>query len=109
MKTRKSGAVKSQPRTRLQVIERRLRKAHGHPRHHNPPEPLDDLIFLVLSRMTQEIKYLRTYRALREAFPSWEAVRDAPLIEVEEMLGDAGLAPTKSRQIQAILKESTLR
>lgn len=98
---RNRGAVQA----RLREVERRLRDAYGRPRHHNPKDPLDDLIFVVLSRMTQEVKYLRTYRALREHLPSWDTVRDAPLGGLEEILGDAGLAPTKARQIQAILKE----
>jgi len=86
-------------------IERRLRAAYGQPRHYNPADPLDDLIFLVLSRMTQEVKYVRTYRALRTEMPSWGVVKDAPTGELETLLQDAGLALTKSRQIQAILRE----
>ena len=86
-------------------VERRLRAVHGQPRHHNPEDPLDDLIFLVLSRMTQEVKYVRTYRALRTEFSDWEGVRDAPAVDLEEILRDAGLAATKSRQVPAILDE----
>lgn len=89
----------------VREVERRLRRVYGSPRHHNPEDPLDDLIFLVLSRMTQEIKYVRTYQSLRSAFADWEGVRDAPADDLEEILGDAGLAATKSRQITAILHE----
>lgn len=109
MKTRKSATVKLSHPERLQAIERLLRVAYGEPRHHNPANPLDDLIFLVLSRMTQEVKYLRSYRALRHKLPSWGAVMDASVNDLEELLQDAGLAPTKSRHIQAILKEIQVR
>ncbi len=109
MKTRKSTAVKAADAKRLAEIERRLRSVYGQPRHHNPPDPLDDLIFLVLSRMTQEVKYLRTYELLRRVMPTWGVVRDAPADALEGLLQDAGLAPTKSRQIQAILKEIEAR
>ena len=105
MKTRKSTEVKAVESQHLGEIERRLRDRYGQPRHHNPLDPLDDLIFLVLSRMTQEVKYLRTYRGLRDNLPTWGAVMDAPTDDLENLLQDAGLAPTKSRQIQAILKE----
>jgi endonuclease III len=114
MKTRKSFRVK-EPRvglsrpTLLRKIERRLRERYGQPRHHNPADPLDDLIFVVLSRMTQETKYLRTYQALRERLPTWGAVRDAPIEGLESLLADAGLAATKSQHIQAILKEIAVR
>lgn len=88
---------------RVREIERRLRAAYGQPRHFNPDDPLDDLIFLVLSRMTQEVKYVRTYSRLRDSLSTWYAVRDAPPDELEALIHEAGLAPTKADQIQAIL------
>lgn len=109
MKTRKSRVVNPGDARRLRKIEAKLRATYGQPRHHNPSDPLDDLVFLVLSRMTQEVKYLRTYQALREQMPAWGAVMESPVGELEELLGDAGLAPTKSRHIQAILKEIEAR
>ena len=90
---------------RIREIERRLRKTYGRPRHFNPSDPLDDLIFLVLSRMTQEIKYVRTYFRLRSSLWTWDAVRDAPPNELEALIHEAGLAPTKTTQIQAILSD----
>ncbi len=90
---------------RAREIERRLEAVHGRPRHFNPLDPLDDLLFLVISRMTQEIKYVRTYSRLRDSLSTWEAVRDAPPDELESLIHEAGLAPTKTAQIQAILRE----
>ena len=94
---------------RLREIEARLRREYGQPRHFNPADPLDDLIFLVLSRMTQEIKYIRTYSRLRDSLSTWHAVRDAPPDELETLIHEAGLAPTKAAQIQAILGEIEAR
>ena len=88
---------------RIREIERRLKKVYGRPRHFNPEDPLDDLIFLVLSRMTQEVKYVRTYSRLRSSLSTWNEVRDAPPDELESLIHEAGLAPTKAAQIQAIL------
>jgi len=93
----------------LREVERRLRNSYGQPRHQNPRAPLDDLIFIMLSRMTQETKFVRSYRALVEAYPTWDRLRDAPLSEVVERIRDAGLAPTKARHFQEILKEVTAR
>ena len=90
---------------RARRIERRLRMKYGQPRHFNPEDPLDDLIFLVLSRMTQEIKYVRTYSRLRGALSTWHEVRDAPSDELEAVIQEAGLAPTKAAHIQAILAD----
>lgn len=94
---------------RTHEIERRLRAVYGQPRHHNPADPLDDLVFVVLSRMTQEIKYVRTYDRLRSTLPTWSAVRDAPPGTLEELIHEAGLAPTKAAQIRAILVEIEAR
>ena len=94
---------------RIREIERRLRIAYGQPRHFNPTDPLDDLIFLVLSRMTQEIKYVRTYSRLRNSLSTWHAVRDAPPDELEGLIHEAGLARTKTAQIQEILREIEAR
>ena len=90
---------------RVREIERQLRNAYGQPRHFNPEDPLDDLVFLVLSRMTQEIKYMRTYARLRRSLSTWNEVRDAPPDELEALIHEAGLAPTKAAQTLAILAE----
>ena len=99
------GSTESAPgdSRRIREIERRLKKVYGRPRHFNPEDPLDDLIFLVLSRMTQEVKYVRTYSRLRGSLSTWDEVRDAPPDELETLIHEAGLAPTKAVQIQAIL------
>ena len=94
---------------RLREIDDRLRREYGRPRHFNPADPLDDLIFLVLSRMTQEVKYVRTYSRLRDSLSTWHAVRDAPPDELEALIHEAGLAPTKAAQIQATLGEIETR
>ena len=53
--------------------------------------------------MTQEIKYVRTYSRLQASLSTWNAVRDAPPDELEMLIHEAGLAPTKTAQIQSIL------
>ena len=105
------GSTESAPGDdrRIREIERRLKNAYGRPRHFNPADPLDDLIFLVLSRMTQEIKYVRTYSRLRSSLSTWNEVRDAPPDELEELIHEAGLASTKAAQIQALLAEIEAR
>ena len=45
-------------------------------------------------------------RRLRERFPTWEEVRDAPVEEVEEAIRPGGLAQAKAPRIQAILERA---
>ena len=48
---------------------------------------------------------MRALRArLRERFPSWEAVRDAPVEEIEEAIRPGGISKVKSVRIQEILR-----
>jgi endonuclease III len=109
MSSRSPISVKPAGPSWLAEIEQRLRLEYGQPRHSNPVRPLDDLIFLVLSRMTQEVKYVRTYRALKERFHPWQAVLDAPDDAIEAVLRDGGLAFTKTRQIKRMLREIQAR
>ena len=102
---RQMTAIEQDQEQILREVERRLRREHGQPRHHNPRDPLDDLVFVALSRMTQEVKYLRTYHALRQKLSTWEEVRDAPRGQLVYLLQDAGLAQTKAQHLQDLLRE----
>ena len=47
------------------------------------------------------------YLALRERFPTWEAVRDAPVDEIEEAIRPGGISKVKSARIKSILRAIT--
>ncbi len=82
----------------------RLRAAYGKPELVPHEAPVDELILTVLSQNTNDRNRDVAYGRLRERFPSWDAVRDAPQPEVEEAIRPGGLAPTKSKVIQGILR-----
>ncbi len=65
--------------------------------------PVDELILTVLSQNTNDRNRDVAYARLRERLPSWEAVREAPVAEVEEAIRPGGLAPTKAVRIKEIL------
>ena len=72
-----------------------------------PPHraPLDELILTVLSQSTNDRNRDVAFLRLRDRFGgSWEAVRDAPLAEVEEAIQPGGLHRQKSVRIQEILR-----
>ncbi len=72
-----------------------------------PIDPLDELINTILSQNTNDLNRDRAYRALRSAFPAWEAVRDAPTKQVVEAIKSAGLANQKGPRIQKVLERIT--
>jgi endonuclease III len=70
-------------------------------------DPLDELINTILSQNTNDLNRDRAYRALRTAFPTWEAVRDAPTKQVIAAIKPAGLANQKGPRIQKVLERIT--
>jgi endonuclease-3 len=66
--------------------------------------PLDELILTVLSQSTNDRNRDTAFLALRDRFPSWEAIRDAPVEEVEAAIRPGGISRVKSVRIQSILR-----
>jgi endonuclease III len=90
--------------SRVRAIRERLRSVYGVPDWPPHGEPLDELVLTVLSQSTNDRNRDVAYERLRERFPSWEAVRDAPVAEVEEAIRPGGISQVKSERIQQILR-----
>jgi endonuclease III len=82
----------------------RLRERYGRPSTRIHGAPIDELVLTVLSQNTNDRNRDVAYERLRERFPSWEAVRDAPVEEIEDAIRPGGLAVTKAPRIQRILE-----
>jgi endonuclease-3 len=89
---------------RVRALRDRLRLVYGRPSAPPHRQPVDELIMTVLSQSTNDRNRDVAYLRLRDRFPSWEAVRDAPLEEVEEAIRPGGISKVKSERIQAILR-----
>lgn len=91
-------------RRRVTAIRDRLREVYGVPVMAPHEQPLDELILTVLSQSTNDRNRDVAYERLRERFPSWGAVMEAPNEEVEEAIRPGGISKVKSRRIQDILR-----
>jgi endonuclease III len=69
---------------------------HGH--------PIAELVLTVLSQSTNDRNRDVAYLRLRERLPTWEAVMEAPVWEVEEAIRPGGISKVKSARIKAILE-----
>jgi endonuclease III len=98
-------AWKRPRRARVRAIRDRLRELYGRPVNQPHGHPIAELVRTILSQNTSDGNRDRAYERLRERFPTWEEVRDAPTEEVEEAIRPGGLAPTKAPRIQAVLRE----
>jgi endonuclease-3 len=89
------------------TVHQRLLDFFGYPEWRNPLPPLDELVSTILSQNTNDNNRDKAFNALVARFPTWEAVRDAPLIEVQDAIRPAGLANQKGARIQQVLREIT--
>ena len=87
-----------------QEIHTRLLDYYGLPTWHQPLAPIAELVSTILSQNTNDTNRDRGFDRLRERFPTWEEVRDAPPEEVIEAIRPAGLANQKGPRIQNALQ-----
>jgi len=99
-----SAAWAPPARRRVLRVRDRLREVYGVPLMAPHGQPLAELILTVLSQSTNDRNRDVAYLRLRRRFACWEAVRDAPLAEVEEAIRPGGISKVKSARIQAILR-----
>ena len=70
-------------------------------------DPLSELVSALLSHRTKNRDSGRAYARLRERFPTWEAVRDAPTAEIEAAVSACTWPEQKAPRIQAVLRAIT--
>ena len=105
---RPDGGRPPSPAT-VREIYRRLKKAFG---PLDPPrwqDPLDELIFTVLSQNTSDVNSGRAFEAMRARFASWEALADVDARELATVIRPGGLANIKAPRILAILGDIAAR
>lgn len=90
-------------RRRVRAIRDRLRLVYGVPLAKPHGHPIAELILTVLSQSTNDRNRDVAYLALRERFPTWEEIRDAPVDEIEEAIRPGGISKVKSARIKSIL------
>ena len=104
---RPSRTWKRPSRRRVRAIRDRLRLVYGVPLAKPHEHPIAELILTVLSQSTNDRNRDVAYLALRERFPTWEDVRDAPVDAVEEAIRPGGISKVKSARIKSILAAIT--
>lgn len=100
---RSVGISLSSRRRRAVGASRILHRTFGSPRHGNPEDPLEDLVFVLLSQMTTWQSSGRAYERLRRAAPTWRQVVELGEPGLAAVLGEAGLSKQKARRLLGIL------
>jgi endonuclease III len=92
---------------RVRAVRDRLRAIYGIPLAQPHGHPIAELILTVLSQSTNDRNRDVAYLALRERFPTWEQVRDAPVDLIEQAIRPGGISKIKSARIRSILRAIT--
>ncbi|MCB9418950.1 MAG: endonuclease III [Ardenticatenaceae bacterium] len=93
----------STPEQKYTAVHQALIETYGEPawRQHLPP--VDELVSTILSQSTSDINRDKGFYALKERYPDWESVINAPEKEIIETIRSAGLANQKGPRIQEAL------
>lgn len=92
-------------RAHVRAIVDRLAEAYGPLPYERRHPPVSELVTTLLSHSTTDLNQERAFGALRARFPTWDAVRAAPVEEVEDVVRVAGLANQKAPRIQRVLDQ----
>lgn len=89
----------------IQSVCRIFENTYGRPRLGNPREPVDDLVYIILSNRTSPNVTNRVYENLKSTCPTWEDVARSPVNDLATVLYPAGLSKKKAAQIINSLKK----
>jgi endonuclease III len=81
-----------------------LQKTYGSPRFGNPLDPLDDLIYIIVSTRTSLRVAGRTFREIKATYRTWDDLLKSPGQRFRKLLKPAGLSGKKSLQIRGALR-----
>jgi len=90
--------------TRTELIVARLEARYGVPVWAPRFGPVDELVACILSQHTSDTNSLRAFGLLKEAFPDWKSVIDAPTQAIADTIRSGGLPNIKAARIQEVLR-----
>lgn len=70
----------------------------------NLNDPLEEVVFILLSQQTREAVYRRIYAELRRRYPDWIDMTAAPVAQLEAVMRPAGFQRRKARQLKQLLR-----
>ena len=88
------------------VVNRRLTLKYG-PARWSRKDPMSMLVDIILSHRTRDAQTAAAYAALKERYPTWEGVRDAPTADIEATIAGVTWPEQKAPRLQAIMRKIT--
>lgn len=110
MVTTKNDPAPRDLRALVREIQHRLCAAYGCPvAYFGKRDPLSQLVSSLLSQRTTNKNKSIAFKSLREALPTWEQVRDAPVATIEDLIRVATYPEQKAPRLKALLAEIEAR
>ncbi len=97
------------PDLRLPRLHETLLKHYGVPPARVPLDPLSQLIYSLLASRTRTADSDLAYQQLRALYPGWDAMRDAPVEEIERAIQAVTFPEVKAPRLKAVLLGITAR
>lgn len=94
---------------KIAQISQRLDTCYPRTELHNREDPLEEAIFIILSSQTDEGKYVETWRAFSNTFPTLESAYLAEHQDVYEAIRRGGLGAWKATRIKNLLRQVLAR
>lgn len=98
--------LKRSTKARNRIVSRvceTLKQEYGVSRLDNPTDPVDDLVFVILSNKTNPKTSKRIYRKLKDHYKKWSDLPKTRVTKLQRIIREAGLSAKKSRQIRSSL------
>jgi endonuclease-3 len=89
-------------------VHRRLEGIYGERPRKRHLDPISQLVSTIISQNTNDVLRDQAYGRLKQRFPTWEQVRDAPTEDVIAAIKIAGLSQQKGPRIQQALRHITV-
>lgn len=90
---------------KLDYIVSLLEKEYKNPDFDNKQDPVDELVYIILSKRTNYKVNNDTYYQLKEKYPDWKQVLKSNYEEIYEIIKHGGLGEEKSRNIKDLLEK----
>ena len=82
------------------TISKLFKKHYGLPRLSNKKNPLDELIFILLTLRTHETNYSSTYKNIRNRFYPWSKLINAKTTDISKSITSGGLGKQKAQRLK---------
>ena len=79
-----------------------MKERYRSPLLNNKPDPLDELVFIILSQITTSPSYERVYDRLNCQIPDWRHLADISVSDLALLIADAGLSGQRAHRLKLI-------